>query len=291
MLNINIRQILLILFFGIFTCLNSFAGKLPNQESVPGGIAKIALNLPVQNNSTSPEAYFQDKKLLVYPHNGYYYALVGLPLKLNQGSYKIEYTDNYGNFKTKKFEVKNKKYKVSRIKIKNKNMVNPDPKTQDRIINDLNKIQSAVNNYSDNLPNSLILKSPVQGVPTTSFGAKRVINGQSKNPHTGMDIAAATSTPVNAAADGKVVLADNFYLSGNMVAIDHGRGLVTMYAHLNEILVKSGDIVKTGEKIGKVGSTGRVTGPHLHWTVRLNETPVNPDLFLEKIKSKAKAKA
>ena len=97
-----------------------------------------------------------------------------------------------------------------------------------------------------------------------------------------MDIAAPKSTPVYAASNGQVILADNFYLSGNMVAVDHGGGLVTMYAHLDKILVRVGDEVNTKDKIGLVGSTGRVTGPHLHWTVKLNQVSVDPELFLSK---------
>ncbi len=281
-MNIKFCRVFSALIISFLTYKNAFAVQLPNQESVPGGIVKLNLNIPADSSSVFPQAYFQEKKLLVYPSSGNYYALIGIPLKLKPGSYEIKYTDHNGSSKVKSFIVKNKKYNISRIKIKNNNMVNPDPKTQEKIISELTNIGSAVNTYTQDLPHSLILRQPVSGIPTTSFGAQRIINDQLKDPHTGMDIAAATSTPVYAAASGKVVLADNFYLPGNMVALDHGRGLVTMYAHLSEILVKPGEIIKRGDILGKVGSTGRVTGPHLHWTVRLNETPVNPALFLEK---------
>lgn len=268
-----------------FLSINLFAAiSLPTEELVPGGIARVNLGIAANAQSTKPEAFFQEKKVIVYEHNGVYFALVGLPLSISTGKHQVKYKTFDGFVSYKDFEVKNKKYKVSNIKIKNKNMVNPDPKTQARIISDVKKIKSAINTFTNYIPNRLVLKQPVRGIPTTSFGARRVINGQKKNPHTGMDIAAATATPVYAAADGKVVLADNFYLSGNLVGIDHGSGFITTYAHLSEILVKVGDEVKVGDKIGRVGSTGRVTGPHLHWTVRVNETPVNPALFIEKIK-------
>lgn len=270
-----------IFFFAIILKLD--AQILPSEESVPGGIIKIDLDYPADHNYSEPEVYFQNNKVLVFELNNNYFALIGLPLTLKPGEYNISYSDYDGKAKTKSFEIKNKKYKISRIKIKNKNMVNPDEETQKRMANDLQKINKAISTYSQEIPEKLVLKQPVRGVPTTSFGARRIINGQSKNPHSGMDIAAAKSTPVNAAASGKVVLADNFYLSGNMVAIDHGKGLITMYAHLSEILVKVGDKVETGNLIGRVGSTGRVTGPHLHWTVKLNKTSVNPALFLDGI--------
>lgn len=273
----------------LFSCLLfiSFAVSaqvLPADEPVPGGIVKIDLNLERDSRFPEPEVYFQGNKVLVYTHNDNYYALVGIPLNAKPGEYKVQYTDYLGFDKFRTFEVKSKKYKISKITIKNKNMVNPDSKTQRRIANDTKKIKQAASEYSGSILDKLTFKQPVRGIPTTSFGAKRIINGQHKNPHSGMDIAAAKSTPVVAAAKGNVILADNFYLSGNMVAIDHGHGLITMYAHLSEILVKVGDSVDVSEKIGRVGSTGRVTGPHLHWTVKLNQTSVNPALFLESIK-------
>lgn len=264
------------------------AQSLPLEESVPGGIVKLNLEVPYNKSMSKPEAYFKSNRTLVFEHNKQYYALVGLPLSIEPGKYSIKYKTANDTFRYKDFLVKSKKYKVSRIKIKNKNMVNPDSTTQTRIANDLKKISSAINNYSDSTPEKLLFKQPVRGIPTTSFGARRIINGQNKNPHSGMDIAAPTATPVVAAASGKVILADNFYLSGNMIALDHGSGLITMYAHLSEILVENGDIVKPGQTIGRVGNTGRVTGPHLHWTVKLNKTSVNPALFLEKINHNSK---
>jgi murein DD-endopeptidase MepM/ murein hydrolase activator NlpD len=259
---------------------NLIAQDLPTDEAVPGGIVKIDLDIPYNPNGAEPKAYFQGNKALVFMHDAKYYALVGLPLDLQVDTYAIQYQDLNGKSKSKEFAIKDKKYNISKINIKNKNMVDPDYATQQVMARDIKKIKLAIENYSDYLPANLILQQPVAGMSSTSFGARRIINGQKKNSHSGMDIPAAQNTPVFAAADGKVVLADSFYLSGNMVAIDHGRGLITMYAHLNKILAKIGDEVKTGEKIGLVGSTGRVTGPHLHWTVKLNKTSVNPALFL-----------
>lgn len=259
------------------------AQSLPVDEAVPGGIIKLDLDLESNSRTTEPDVYFQGNKVLVYTHNNNYYALVGIPLNIRPGEYNIKYIDTLGFDKFKTFEVKSKNYKISKISIKDKNMVNPDSKTLRRIANDTKRIGQATSEYSELTLDKLTFKQPVIGIPTTSFGAKRIINGEHKNPHSGMDIAAAKSTPVVAAANGKVILADNFYLSGNMVAIDHGHGLITMYAHLSEILVKVGDKVNASEKIGRVGSTGRVTGPHLHWTVKLNQTSVNPALFLENI--------
>ncbi|MFQ5991169.1 MAG: M23 family metallopeptidase [Nitrospiraceae bacterium] len=117
---------------------------------------------------------------------------------------------------------------------------------------------------------------PVEGTVSGAFGRKRVINGQARNPHNGEDISAPAGTDVRATNDGVVRLAVDHFFSGKGVFIDHGLGLYSMYFHLSEISVQDGNVVKRGQRIGKVGASGRVTGPHLHWGVRLNGARVNP---------------
>jgi murein DD-endopeptidase MepM/ murein hydrolase activator NlpD len=118
---------------------------------------------------------------------------------------------------------------------------------------------------------------PLTGTHTArNFGRRRVLNGQPGSPHTGVDIPAPAGTPVHAAQRGHVVLADNLFFGGNVVVIDHGLGVYTFYGHLQSIAVKQGDAVERGALLGKVGATGRVTGPHLHWGLTVNEAHVNP---------------
>ena len=118
--------------------------------------------------------------------------------------------------------------------------------------------------------------APIPGAATARFGERRIFNGQPRSPHSGMDLRAKKGTPVRAPASGKVVLAGPLYFSGNTIILDHGLGLTTLYAHLSRMLVKRGDMVKKGQLIGKVGATGRVTGPHLHWALKFHEARVDP---------------
>jgi murein DD-endopeptidase MepM/ murein hydrolase activator NlpD len=109
-----------------------------------------------------------------------------------------------------------------------------------------------------------------------NFGRRRILNGQARSPHAGLDIPALTGTPVHAAQRGQVALAEELFFAGNTVVVDHGLGVYTFYGHLSAIEVKEGGVVEAGEILGRVGATGRVTGPHLHWGLTVNEARVNP---------------
>jgi murein DD-endopeptidase MepM/ murein hydrolase activator NlpD len=134
--------------------------------------------------------------------------------------------------------------------------------------------------FTDSEPERLFLLAPVNGPRSSTFGSRRIFNGAARNPHTGMDIAAATGTTVIAAAGGRVLDTHDYFFNGNTVIVDHGMGYLTMYCHLSRIDVRPGDSVAAGSPLGLVGATGRVTGAHLHFGVMFNHVWVDPQLVL-----------
>lgn len=266
-------KLILVLLAGLGTfSVNAF----PRDSRVPGGIALI----PLKEDLGSADFTFRDKTVLTTHHQGKYWAIVGLPLSLKPGEYSIagHYAEAKQLFRHY-FSVTNKQYTTQEITIKNTRKVNPYAEDMDRILAEKKRKAKAAAVVSSLNP-QLDFIQPVQGVMTGSYGRRRVFNGQPRRPHSGMDIAAPTGTEVKVAADGKVIESGDFFFSGNMIYVDHGKGLISLYAHLDEIDVTVGQSVKQGEVIGKVGATGRVTGPHLHWSIGLNGTWIDPALLL-----------
>ncbi len=129
---------------------------------------------------------------------------------------------------------------------------------------------------------------PVPDPANSAFGTRSILNGQPRSPHSGADFNSPAGRPIEAPAGGRVVVAGDKYFTGNTVMIDHGLSLFSLFAHLSEMQVKVGDTVAAGDVIGKVGATGRVTGPHLHWSVRLNGARVDPLSLLDVLGEKTK---
>jgi len=178
-------------------------------------------------------------------------------------------------------KIADKSYRESRIEIQNNNFVNPSEVTQKRIKKEYTLGQKAKNTFTRKEVKQVMMDKPLKGIISSEFGVKRFINGQPRNRHIGLDIAANEGTPVQVPLAGNIILSDNFFYKGNVVYIDHGDGLVSSYSHLSNRAVDVGQVVSSGEVLGFVGSTGRVTGPHLHWEVFYLGIPINPEIFLK----------
>ena len=243
---------------------------------VPGGVAIISLG-PAQQ---APEARLGSHRVMVIGDETQWKAIVGIALGTSEGStLRVSVSWPDGRDADVPVEVGSKRYATQELKVK-PGQVNLSKKNLERYKRESAHLRKIRATFSTPLVGSLLLVQPCEGPRSSSFGLRRVFNGESRNPHSGMDIAAAKGAPVVAAGDGKVIDRGNYFFSGNMLILDHGLGLLTLYAHLSEMDVAIGDVVKSGEVIGKVGATGRVTGPHLHFGVYLNTVPVDPALFL-----------
>ena len=175
-----------------------------------------------------------------------------------------------------------KDYGESRINITDSSKVVLNKENAARATKEALLIKKNIALYSHKSLSDLDFNLPVDGIISSRFGKKRYINDIPRSPHMALDIAAPKGTSIFSPSDGKVVLVGDFFYGGKYVLLDHGMGLLTSYSHMSEILVEEGMIIIKGQEIGLVGSTGRVTGPHLHWTVYLNKERVNPELFLNK---------
>ena len=248
--------------------------ELPQQRLVPGGVALI----PIGPAARPPTVRYGDAPAMVVGSAKEWTAVVGIPLGAKPGTATLSVRRGGGETRLP-FTVDDVKYAEQRLKVA-PGKVDLSPEDLERYQKERKHLATVVNQFSESLPTTLRLLQPVPGPRSSSFGLRRVFNGQGRNPHSGMDIAAPKGTPVVAAAAGTVIDTGDYFFNGNTVWIDHGAGLLTMYCHLDTMDVQPGQAVGAGERIATVGATGRVTGPHLHWSVSLNRAMVDPALFL-----------
>ncbi|KRC77617.1 Murein DD-endopeptidase MepM [compost metagenome] len=245
---------------------------------VPGGVAVLNLG----DADRAPEVSFLGRRVMVVREEGkQWIAVLGIPLSVKPGQQQAEVTDAKGQRKVA-FTVGAKDYVAQHITLKNPRQVDPNPDDMKRIEREMAEQSAANRGYRAGVtPSNLLLDRPVNGGRLSSpFGLRRFFNGQERNPHSGLDFAVPAGTPIKAPAAGVVVLVGDYFFNGKTVFLDHGQGFVSMFCHMSAIDVKVGDEVPRGGVVGKVGATGRATGPHLHWNVSLNDARVDPAIFI-----------
>jgi murein DD-endopeptidase MepM/ murein hydrolase activator NlpD len=257
---------------------------LPLARSVPGGVA--LLTLP-GDSATAPRAWFGEAPVLIVRRREQWLAVVGIPLAQSPGPAELRVSSSAAadtgtgtaSSETRlPFTIKPWRYREQHLQVAPA-QVDLSAADLERVAREQALIHAALATYSAVPPASVQLRSPVAGVRSSSFGLRRFFNGAARDPHSGMDIAAAAGTPVHAAAAGTVLETGSYFFNGNTVLIDHGGGLITMYCHLQTIGVARGAQLAAGAVLGTVGATGRVTGAHLHFGVALNRAFVDPALF------------
>lgn len=250
----------------------SLADAAPNHSPWPGGVAFVELG---SADSPAPLVEYAGQRVLVINNGERWLAAVGIPLDALAGAASVTVSDG----RTITFHISDHAYPEQRLKV-GQSYVTPSEEALQRIAKERKIIVAALTNWRDTMIGSVSLRAPVDGPRSSSFGLRRFFNDQPRSPHKGMDIAANTGEPVGAARDGVVTATGNYYFNGNTVIVDHGQGYVTMYCHLSKIVVEEGQAVATGEQLGAIGATGRVTGPHLHFGTYLNGTAVDPAILL-----------
>lgn len=251
------------------------APELPTSHAVPGGVVTLSLG----PSNQPPTVRHAGVPVLVVGDPIEWTAVLGLPLGAKAGADEVTVQREGSPVKRQSFVIEPMRYAEQRLSVAPKHV---ELSAENLARHERERAHQAevIATVSEPLPATLRLRQPVPGPRSSSFGLRRVFNGQSRNPHSGMDIAAPTGTPVVAPAAARVADVGDYFFNGGTVWLDHGGGLLTMYCHLSAVHVKVGDLVRTGDRIADVGATGRVTGPHLHWSVSLNRATVDPALFL-----------
>jgi len=265
-----------LLLAGLLAGAAACAADLPAARPVPGGIVLVDLGPAAEPR---PTAFRDGERVLVREGGGRFVAVVGIPLAAAPGRELLSVHAPGAAPRSVAFEVEPKDYPTQALTVAPKH-VDLSPKDLARYEKEKVRLEHVLATWSAAPPATLAFAPPVGGVRSSSFGSRRVFNGQARNPHTGMDIAAAAGEPVAAPAPGRVIETGDYFFNGNTVIVDHGEGLITLYCHLSRIDVAAGQAVAAGARLGLVGATGRVTGPHLHFGVMLNRAWVDPELLL-----------
>ena len=248
---------------------------LPHESAVPGGVKVLRLDV---HGDSMPYVDVDGHRALVVQDGSSWIAIIGIPLSASLAPRQV--IVHSGDARQEiQYSIGDKQYASQSLKVA-PGQVNLSKADLERVNQEKSIIEHAMSRWTDEQPETLHMPQPIPGVRSSSFGMRRIFNGESRNPHSGMDIAAPVGTPVRAPLAGTVIDTGDYFFNGNTVFVDHGRGMISMYCHLSAIDVKPGQRVAAGATLGKVGMTGRVTGPHLHWGLSLNRAWVDPELFV-----------
>jgi murein DD-endopeptidase MepM/ murein hydrolase activator NlpD len=252
------------------------AHGLPTARSTPGGVALLDLGAAAQR----PRAEWRGRALLVVGTPAEWTAVLGVPLSTSPGRETVTVWPSDGALRKLTVEVRPHRYREQHLKVSRKHV---HLSQRDLARHERERAHQATvkATFSAEPTGGLRMQVPVPGPRSSSFGLKRFFNGQPRNPHSGMDIAAPKGTPVKSPLAATVIDTGDYFFNGQTVWLDHGGGLLSMMCHLSRIHARVGDRLVPGQTFAEVGATGRVTGPHLHWGVMLNGTMVDPALFLD----------
>jgi hypothetical protein len=265
-------------YLGATTAAGAIQLVTPSEPVLQGEVVLISVLAPTTGSTV--KGFWRGASLDFFKiDEGEYGSLVGIDLKLKPGTYPLKIQvnpeENSPLTVSTTLEVVAKDYGVQRLTLP-ENMVTLDPETLARVRKEGARFSQLWHKQSPRRHWSGRFLRPVPGKLTTPFGLSRILNGEPRNPHSGIDLRAAMGEPVKSANHGRIVLVGEFYFHGKAVVIDHGWGLYTMYFHLCQVNVSEGDFVEKKTTIGLAGSSGRATGPHLHWGVRLGGARVDP---------------
>lgn len=253
----------------------AFSYTLPRESAVPGGVKILKLDI---HSASMPYVDVDGQRALVVQDGSSWIAVIGIPLSAPLAPRQVIVRSGDAREELQ-FPIGDKQYASQSLKVA-PGQVNLSKADLERVSRDRAIIEHAMSRWTDEPPETMRMPQPIPGVRSSSFGMRRIFNGESRNPHSGMDIAAPVGTPVRAPIAGTVIDIGDYFFNGNTVFVDHGRGMISMYCHLSAIDVRPGQHVAAGTTLGKVGMTGRVTGPHLHWGLSLNRAWVDPELFV-----------
>lgn len=263
---------------GVGTLPSAALAQWPEAAAVPGGVALVELGAAAR---ARPAATYGGRPVLVRARAEAWVAVVGIALAADPAqAQSLVVREADGRERRVAFALDRKQYAEQRLAVAPRH-VELSKENLERYERERVHLGAVLRQFTAaREPATLRLVMPTSGPRSSSFGLRRVFNGQPRSPHSGMDIAAATGTPVLAAADGEVLDTGDYFFNGQTVIVDHGQGFLTLYCHLSAIDTERGQRVAAGAPVGKVGATGRVTGPHLHFSAYLNAQSVDPALFL-----------